>query len=240
MALRCAILEVAESTPNYEQFERRGRRYDTPAIVSVRDHNGVVRGEHIYTERGINYLHQVFSESGFRFEKFLDSVESPLINVAAGGYHFAWLLSKLNLDRQENLPRGQRRKYIDVFSLDRSGAYRTFTTNPWYLFGDLYATGLPDDTFGAVITLGGPLNRVTLPRFEYIAALRELGRIAAPRGRLLIEYSIPTGKMLAVLEESGLNYLNFLTYESREHPRWKSSRRSQLIDISLAEDSTLP
>ncbi len=230
-------LKVSETTPDYEQFQRRVKENYTPVVASIRDRDGVVQGEYLYIERGVNYLHDVFStsESGFRFESFLERAESPVVNVAAGGFHFAWQLSRLNIDRQEKIPHGQR-KNIHVFSFDISGAHQTFVTNPWYLFGDMYATGLPDDTFGAVITLGGPLNRRTCPSHECVDALRELGRIATPRGRLLIEYSMHTVDMIFFLEESGLKYLDFFTYNKGEHPLGKPSRPTQLIEILLDKD----
>ncbi len=224
-------LRVAESTINYEHFRRRLGR--SPAVVRVRDRDGLVKGEYIYTERDLSVFRQVFSRDGFSFEDFLAKVESPLVNVAAGGARFAWLLSALSSKRGR--PSEQRRS-AEVFSLDISGAYNTFTSNPWYLFGNLYATGLPDNTFGAVITLGGPQKRRSCPRHECVRALRELGRIARPRGRLLIEYSMPTTVMFAALEASDLKYLDFLTYEGREHTWRDSSRPTRLIEILLAKD----
>ena len=227
-------LKVSETTPDYEQFQRRVKENYTPVVVSIRDRDSVVQGEYLYIERGVNYLHDVFStsESGFHFESFLERVESPVVNVATGGFHFAWQLSRLNIDRQEKIPHGQR-KNIHVFSFDISGAHQTFVTNPWYLFGDMYATGLPDNTFGAVIALGGPLNRRTCPSYECIDALRELGRIATPGGRLLIEYSMHTVDMILRLKESGLNYLDFVTYEKSERSLGKPSKQTRLIEILL-------
>ena len=59
-------LVVAEDTPDYHSFMRR-RRAIPPAIVSIRDQENRVQGEYIYTERGINFLHDVFFQFWFSF-----------------------------------------------------------------------------------------------------------------------------------------------------------------------------
>ena len=227
-------LLVSEDTPDYQQFLLKTHR-EPPMIVSIRDSYGTVLGEYLYTERTVNYLHAVFSLHDFRFEGFLDKVESPIVNVAAGGFHFAWLLNRFNIDRQQDLPR-EEQKYINSFSLDISGQYRTYISNPWYLFGNMYATGLPDNTFGAATVLGSPLKRQFCPRNECVEALHELGRIVKPNGRLLIEYTMPKEVFISMLEESGLTYLDFSTYEGREGYSAGERRETQLIEILLDKD----
>ncbi len=226
---------VAEETPGYGQFKHRTARNNAPTVVSISDSEGNVQGEYIYSERMVNYLHGLFEESGFRFEDFLARVEPPVLNVAAGGYHFSYLLRKLSAIRQEQAgtPRAEW-KNMTVFSFDISGTYRTFSDNPWYLFGSMYSTGLPDDTFGAVIALGGPLKRVTCPFDECTAALRELGRITQPDGKLLVEYLMPTSRMIMALNGSRLNYITYKVYEGNEKLRRGSlDRKTRLMEITL-------
>ncbi|MDE3268657.1 MAG: hypothetical protein OYH77_00045, partial [Pseudomonadota bacterium] len=141
---------------NYRQIKSLYWDKTQPAIVSIANPDGRVQGEFIYIERGLNHLHNIYSPTGFRFDYLLADVDSPILNLASGGYHFSWTLTKLNSELQRKKPRAER-KHIHVFNIDLSGSHETFTTNPFYLFGDMYDTGLPDDTFGAVIALGGPL-----------------------------------------------------------------------------------
>ena len=128
---------------------------------------------------------------------------------------------------------------MTVFNFDISGSHKTFHSNPWYLFGNLYNTGLPDDVFGAVIALGGPLTRVGCLRHECITALRELARLVKPRGRLLIEYSMPTTAILRALQLSELNYEDYFTYKSDENLRREHSPRTSLLEILLGKEQTV-
>ena len=231
-------IQVAEDAQHYEQFLERTHQVP-PAIVSVRDSHGYTEEEFIYTERPPSFIHNLFASSGFRFERFLAQVESPLLNVASGGFHFSYLLNRLDLDRQTKIP-FELRRYVQVFNLDISGNYRTFISNHWYLFGDIYDTGLPDNTFGAVIALGGPLKKRSCMRYDCIQALQELARIATPNGLLLIEYSMPTKVMIALLHASGVNFSYFTPYKGVDRPRRGQHREVGLLEIMLDEYSTSP
>ena len=233
-------IQVAEESEHYEQFLGRTRQ-EPPAIVSVRDYYGYTEEEFIYTERPPSFIHNVFGDNGFSFEHFLAQVEPPLLNVASGGFHFSFLLSRLDLDRQK--AKGisfELRRSVQVFNLDLSGYYRTFISNQWYLFGDFYDTGLPDNTFGATIALGGPLKKRTCSRDNCIHALRELERITAPQGRLLIEFSMPEKVMLSMLRESGVNFSHFTAYKGVERPAKGLRKKVGLLDIVLDKYSTSP
>ena len=227
---------ISDSTRNYWQFKQRGKEGIEPVVVSVRNSDGVAKGEYLYNERNVNYLHNVFATSGFRFEDFLDRVEAPIINVAAGGTYLSWQLSKLRTDRHTKKVPREEREHGQVFSLDISGSYDALTAKPWYLFGDMYDSGLPDNTFGAVLALGGPMRKKICPQHECVDALRELARIAQPKGRLLIEYSIPTVNIISALEKAGFNYSELLTYESSPHPKLGVSKQTRLLEILLDKD----
>ena len=224
-------VQVAEDSPHYEKFLHRTRQIP-PAIVSMRDSGGNTEEEFIYSERPPAYIYNVFGGSGFRFERFLAQVKSPLINVGSGGFRFAYLLNRLDRERQEKLP-DEQRHYHHIFSLDISGNYRTFISNLWYLFGDIYDTGLPDNTFGAALALGGPLKRRTCSFYECTSALQELARITTPDGLLLIEFSMPARKMVSMLHASRVNFSDFTIYKGVERPKDGTHKEVGLIEIVL-------
>ena len=224
-------IQVAEGSQDYEMFLQRTRNAP-PAIVSMRDSRGNVEEEFIYTERPPNQIHNLFGGNGFLFERFLAQVESPLINIASGGFHFSFLLNRLDISRQEGIPYEQR-QYHHVFSLDIGGGYRSFISNQWYLFGNLYNTGLPNNTFGAAIYLGGPLKRKSCSYYECVSAIKELARITVPDGRLLLEFGMSTRRMISYLHASRINFANFTIYKGREQPREGIHKEVGLIEIVL-------
>ena len=226
--------KISEKTFNYMEFKQRGSDVVIPSVVTIRDSDGIVQGEYLYAERGVKHLHNLYSESGFSFEDFLRHIESPLINIAAGGFHFAYQLNRLFLDMQLRLPQ-EERKYTHVFNLDLSGDYPTLAINPLYLFADMYDTNLPDNTFGGVIALGGPMRKLSCSYNECVNALRELGRIAKPNGRLLIEFSFPSLRMIDLLKKSALNYVDFSIYEGSKH-LYRQRVPLRLISILLGDN----
>ena len=229
--LEVSHLKVSSDHPSYWQVQRQYWDDTVPMIVSVRNPNGSVQGEYLYIERGLNHLHNIYPE--LRFEDLLEEIELPILNVAPGGHHFSWTLVKLNTERQQGRAK-EDRKLLHVFNMDLSGTYQTFTTNQFYLFGDMYDTGLPANTFGAVLAFGGPLNRSTCPWDECISAMRELARVAAPGGRLLIEFRIQAVDALLALEESGINYADVNVYERYIDPtKYKGDKITRLLDIRL-------
>ena len=227
-------VHVSPMTPDYEKFRSRVGAKQLPIVVTIGDKHGRIDSEYLYTERPLNHLANIFAASGFSFATFLANVQSPLLNIASGGFRFASHLRNQHKDSQYKLPKKQRR-WLDVFSLDISGSHRNYQTNPWYLFGDMYATGLPDDTFGAVTAFGGPLRREQITISECAQLLTELGRITNPRGRLLIEITMATPKFLAALDESGLNYRDYLVYQAHEYSQL-GDRVVKLIEILLDKD----
>lgn len=225
---------VSPQTPDYEIF-RELMRTTMPAVVTVGDNQDNVDDDYLYSERALKHLTNMFADSGFSFEAFLTRVRSPLLNVATGGYNFSRKLFDLEKSLQDKLYRDRdNKRFLDVFSLDLSGGYHTYQANPLYLFGDMYATGLPDDTFGAVLALGGPLKRTHIGNDEGANILAELGRISIPNGRLLVEYAIPTPEFVAMLGQSGLSYQDYTVYQGHEHPN--GGRIINLMEILLDKD----
>lgn len=222
---------VAKETPNYAIFQKRVGPV-MPVVVTVGDNQGKLSGEYLYIERPLPHMMNIFRDSGFSFEDFIAGVQSPVLNIASGGYRFSTYLRRLDNKRQNNIPYPQRRQ-LDAFSLDISGALRTLQSNPWYLFGDMRATGLPSNTFGAVIALGGSLKKVTIPIRACIEILREMERIAMPNGTLLIEYAMPTYKFIDTLNSSAMDYVDYKIYESTEYSHATPDRAIKLIEITL-------
>ena len=166
---------ISRATENYEDFIRR-THYE-PANTIIEDKHGRVLGRYIFNELPLSYRVNHFEEYRFDLEEFLQEIESPLLNVAAGGTMLASAISKTT---------GHS---LNAFSLDIAGFETLYLTNPFYLFADAKNTYLPDNTFGAIISFGGDLSNRKINYFDSRDMLAEMARIAKPQGKLLIEFS---------------------------------------------------
>ncbi|MDE3268658.1 MAG: hypothetical protein OYH77_00050, partial [Pseudomonadota bacterium] len=77
-------------------------------------------------------------------------------------------------------------------------------------------------------------NRRACPWDECIGALREMERVTAPGGRLLIEFRLQPVDMLLLLEESGISYSDVDVYERTiDASKYKGRKITRLLDVKL-------
>ena len=176
-----------EDLPNFQKFLTRTRD-SAPIVVVTRDAAKEITGRYLYTERSFFYIYNQFKTAGFSLYNFLDEIDFPLANMAAGGVELSRALST------------NAKQPLDVFSVDVSGSNRTYQSNPYYLFANIERTGIPDSVFGATLSLGGPLALRRIDEHQARIVLKELVRITKPGGRLLIEYTTPRHVFLRALQ----------------------------------------
>ena len=178
----------ADDLINFQKFLARTRD-SIPIVVVTRDPEKEITGRYLYTERSFFYIYNQLKTADFSIHNFLEEIEPPLANMAAGGVELSRSLS-INAT-----------KPLDVFSIDVSGSNRTYQSNPYYLFANIEQTGIPDNVFGAILSLGGPLALRHIDEDQARIILKELVRITKPGGRLLIEYTTPRHVFIRALEE---------------------------------------
>lgn len=228
-------------TPMYERFKERYGRTDIekkqygsqPIMVFL--HDKTTFDNYIYVQRSLNYLQNVFAGyDGFDFRSFLVNASPPLLNAGAGGN----ILSvQINNDRELRERRKERGvKGLDAFSLDISGSYNSYIYNPWYLFADIKNSGLPDDSFGTVLLLGGPLKKREVNYKEALEIIREVTRIASPQGQILIEIDAPPKLFISLLDNAEVPYRDYVIYEGVDIGKDNKINRHNLLRIILNKD----
>lgn len=216
---------IAPGTPDYEYFGER-YRYQLPVMVFLRDRRGKTIGNYIYNYRPLNYLQDVFGSYGFDLRDFLVDAPPPLLNMGSGGHG---LSVSINNDRELGK---YREESLDAFSLDISGSYSNYNYNPWYLFANIENTGLPDNSFGTILCFGGPLKSQKFHYREALEIIKEITRIASPRGQILIEFDIPPRIFIPLLEVAKVPYRDFVVYDGIRINKGIKSR-SNLLHITL-------
>lgn len=206
---------VSNDAPMFRKFLDRTRD-SAPIVVVTRNPHKEITGRYLYTERSFFYIYNKLKTSNFIIHQFLNEIEPPLANVAAGGVELSRALS-INAKQP-----------LDVFSIDVSGSNHTYRSNPYYLFANIEQTGIPDDVFGAILSLGGPLAPRRINEDQARIVLKELLRITKPGGRLVIEYTTPRHVFLRLLQE-----VEHEIADAEIYPLFSSSGKqiAELIDI---------